>query len=207
MSERPTGAKAGTPARGSPGWWDERYAETDLMWSAGPNLFVVEELEPAAPGTALDLACGEGRNAVWLAERGWQVTGVDFSAVALDRARAIAARRHVTVTWVKADALSWQPDQTYDLVLLAYLQLREPERQQALTIAATTTAPGGSVLVIAHDLRNLTDGTGGPQYPELLWTPDEVARPGFTVARAQTAARPVGEATAWDTVVRLVRDR
>ncbi|HLU32183.1 MAG TPA: class I SAM-dependent methyltransferase, partial [Acidimicrobiia bacterium] len=73
--------------------WDERYREAPLSWPAEPNEFVEEELAGLEPGTAVDLACGEGRNAVWLAERGWQVTGVDFSSVAIDRARRMTAER------------------------------------------------------------------------------------------------------------------
>jgi len=195
------------PPRGSPAWWDERYAGAELLWSAGPNLFAVEEAEPLPPGSALDLACGEGRNTVWLAECGWDATGVDFSPVALDRARAAADRRGVDVRFVEADVFAWRPERAYDLVLLAYLQVSRPLRRQALTLGAAATAPGGSLLVVAHDVRNLVDGTGGPQYRELLWTPDEVTRPGFTAARAGTSARPVDDATAWDTVVRLVRNR
>ncbi len=77
--------------------WDERYASHELLWHAEPNRFVVEEVGDLAPGTALDLACGEGRNAVWLAEQGWRATGVDFSAVALAKGRRMAEQRGVTV--------------------------------------------------------------------------------------------------------------
>lgn len=200
------------PARGSPGWWDHRYAEATMLWSVEPNRFVVEEAGGLVPGRALDLACGEGRNAIWLARSGWQVMAVDFSAVAVDRARDLAEDAGAHVQWVQADALTWPgadrtPPPAYDLVLLAYLQVSPEQRRAALDRAAAATVPTGSLLVVAHDLRNLTDGTGGPQDPTLLWTPGEVARPGFTAVRAETSARPVESATAWDTVVRLVRDR
>lgn len=196
---------------GSAGWWDERYAGAELMWSLGPNRFVAAECDRLPAGRALDLACGEGRNAIWLAGRGWQVIAVDFSAAALDKARASAGRAGVQVTWVEADVLGWLPpvssqQPAYDLVVLAYLQLPHAERRGVLSGAAAVTAPGGSLLVVAHDLRNLDDGTGGPQDPALLWTVDEVVVPGFTTVRAEVAARPVDDATAWDTVVRLVRD-
>lgn len=196
-----------SPRRGTAGWWDDRYAEGKMLWSYEPNRFVVEEAAGLPPGRAVDLACGEGRNAIWLAGLGWQVTAVDFSAVALGTGRRLAAEARVDVDWVEADVLGWRPHWTYDLVLLAYLQLREPERRQALSTAEDATAPGGSLLVVAHDVRNLAEGTGGPQYPELLWTPGEVTRPGFTVARSGTATRSVdGGTSALDTVVRLVRD-
>lgn len=193
------------PARGSAGWWDQRYAEADMLWSVTPNVFVEREARNLPVGSALDLACGEGRNALWLAERGWRATGVDFSPVALDRARSIAAGRGVDVRWVEADVLAWRPEETYDLVLLAYLQIDPGSRTRALTNAARATRVGGSLLVVAHDLRNLTEGTGGPQDPNLLCTPEEVTCPGFAVERSGTEPRPVDGAVALDAVVRLVR--
>ena len=108
--------------------WDERYAGPELVWGAGPNCFVTEELAALEPGRALDLGTGEGRNAIWLAARGWQVTGVDFSAVGLARAAELARQRGVDVGWVKADLLSYQPSPAgYDLVLIAYIQLPADE--------------------------------------------------------------------------------
>ena len=90
--------------------WDARYgAAPELVWTAEPNRFVVEELAGLRPGRALDLAAGEGRNAVWLAERGWEVTAVDFSAVAATRGQQLARERGVDVTWVVADLLGYAP--------------------------------------------------------------------------------------------------
>ena len=83
--------------------WDERYRSSELIWGAGPNRFLVEEVAGLPAGRALDLACGEGRNAIWLAQRGWQVVAVDFSAVALDKARRLADQRGTSVEWVMAD--------------------------------------------------------------------------------------------------------
>src|SRR5436309_5039096 len=104
--------------------WDRRYSATGLLWTASPNRFVVAELTGLAPGRALDLGCGEGRNAIWLAEQGWQVSAVDFSAVGLDKARRLAGERGVTVDWVSADLRDYQPrPAAFDLVLLAYLHL------------------------------------------------------------------------------------
>ncbi len=90
--------------------WDELYAGTELVWTAEANRFVVEELAGLTAGPALDLGTGEGRNAIWLDERGWQVTAVDFSAVGLAKAAELAARRGVTgVRWVEADLREYQP--------------------------------------------------------------------------------------------------
>lgn len=155
--------------------WDARYSETDLVWSAGPNRFLVEEVEDMEPGRALDLACGEGRNAIWLASKGWIVRGVDFSAVALGKAMRIAADRKVEVEWVKADLDRYEPEAAaFDLVLLFYLQVPRPNLERVLRQAQQAVAPGGTLLVVGHDATNLTEGWGGPKDPAVLYTPDDV---------------------------------
>jgi SAM-dependent methyltransferase len=156
--------------------WDRRYAEQDLLWSAEPNNFLVEETRDLAPGRALDLAAGEGRNAIWLAEQGWEVTAVDFSPVALDRGRAIAARRGIEVRWVLDDVLAFEPGaETYDLVIVLYLQIPSNEQTAVLTKAARAVATGGTVLVVGHAVENLDGGTGGPQDAALLLRTDVTA--------------------------------
>jgi SAM-dependent methyltransferase len=188
-------------------FWDERYSVGELVWTADANRFVVEECSGLAPGSALDLGCGEGRNAVWLATRGWTVTGVDWSSVGLGKAEQLATAARVSGSWIHADVLTWEPAATYDLALLAYLQLPAAQRRAALDTAAAATAPGGSLLVVAHDLANLAHGVGGPQNPDVLWTVDEVHAPGFKAARREIAVRPTSTGNALDTVVRLVRDQ
>jgi SAM-dependent methyltransferase len=203
--------------------WDERYAASGLVWSAGPNQFVEQELAALSPGRALDLAAGEGRNALWLAERGWQVTAVDFSQVGLDKGRAVQARHpraaDLRVDWVCADVLAYEPGTArFDLALLAYLQLPAAQRREAVRRAFAALAVGGTLLLVAHDSTNLTEGTGGPQDPAVLYTAEEVLGDldgeRFDVLRAGRAARavPAGDEhrgepdrTAWDAVVRLVR--
>jgi len=192
--------------------WDQRYAGTELVWTAEPNRFVVAELEDLPPGRALDMAAGEGRNAVWLAARGWQVTAVDFSAVGLDKGRQLAQARGVTVDWVQADVLDYQPEAAaFQLVLVAYLQLREAELDGVLRRAATALAPGGVLLVVGHDVTNLTEGIGGPPDPAVLYTPESITRSlsGLTVLRAERVRRPVaaagGDREAVDTLVRATR--
>ena len=190
--------------------WDNRYAGRELMWTAEPNRFVVAELQDLAPGRALDVGAGEGRNGVWLARRGWQVTAVDFSAVGLDKGRRLAKDRGVAVDWVLADVRHYQPEPGYfQLVLIAYLQLREAELDGVLRRAATALAPGGVLLVVGHDVSNLTDGTGGPQDPAVLHTAGSITRSlgDLTVVRAERVRRPVAGSArdAVDTLVRAIR--
>ncbi|MFI9331392.1 class I SAM-dependent methyltransferase [Kitasatospora sp. NPDC052868] len=205
--------------------WDDRYAASALVWGAEPNLWVVRELaglrgaaEPAgrseegpgegpARGRALDLAAGEGRNSIWLARQGWQVTGLDFSAVALDRAarlaEALPAAIAARLTWRQADARTFDaPAGGYDLIVVAYLQVPAEDRRTALRRAAAALAPGGTLLVVGHDSTNLTEGVGGPQDPRVLFTPEDVladlADTGLHTVRAERVRRPVGAEAAHD---------
>jgi len=192
--------------------WDKRYAGKELVWTAEPNRLVAAEVGGLAPGRALDFACGEGRNAVWLAQRGWRVTGLDFSEVALEKARGLADRRGVEVEWVAADVLDHEPgEHAFDLVLLCYLQLYAHELARAVRSAATAVAPGGTLVVLGHDSTNLTDGHGGPKDPAVLFTPGDVLASigDLVVERAETVRRTVslddGEAVAIDAFVRARR--
>jgi SAM-dependent methyltransferase len=195
--------------------WDERYAASDLVWSREPNQFVAAELADLPPGSAVDLAAGEGRNAIWLAARGWSATAVDFSQVALDKGARLAD--DLDVTWVCADATTWTPDEPVDLVVVAYLQVPAPDRRRAVRNAVAMLRPGGTFLLVAHDSTNLTEGTGGPQDPAVLMSADDVvgdlAGLDVDVLRAERVAREVtaddghgGEErrTAWDCLVRVV---
>jgi len=174
--------------------WNRRYSETDLVWSAEPNLFLVEEIGRLPPGRALDLGAGEGRNAIWLAGLGWRVTAVDFSEVALEKARRIAATRGVEAAWVRADLVEYRPEPAaFDLVLVLYLHLPWPEMAIVLDRARAAVAPGGAFLLIGNDRSNLEQGHGGPQGAELLYTADEVAGllGGLEVEEAGTRRRLV----------------
>ena len=195
--------------------WDERYSGDEFEWSMHPNQFVAAELTGVPPGRALDLAAGEGRNSVWLAEQGWSVTAVDFSRAALEQARKLSAARGVDdgqVDWVVADLSHYQPARdAFELVLVAYLQVEAPLRAKVLDGAATALASGGTLLVIGHDLTNLTEGAGGPTSPDVLYTPESIAAElaGLSVVRAgrvrRTVARDGATATAIDTLVRAER--
>lgn len=192
--------------------WDRRYADHPWPWSREPNVFLVGEVGAMAPGRALDLACGEGRNAIWLAERGWQVTGVDFSQVAIDRARELAGERGVEADFRRVDLLSWEPDPAaFDLVVAFYMQLFAPERARVLAAGVRALAPGGTLLVVAHDLDNLEHGWGGPPMPEVLYTVAAVVAEvaPLEIVRAEQVTRAVetdeGVRHAIDTLVRATR--
>ncbi|KZM69682.1 class I SAM-dependent methyltransferase [Nocardia terpenica] len=179
--------------------WDARYAHSELVWGAPPNATVVEHvyglerrivLQPDVPGgdvpplpRALDLACGEGRNALWLATHGWQVRAVDFAQVGIDKGRTIASRLSRSVRsridWHCADLTD--PDTAgitgpFELVLMVFLHLLAPQRGALLARVAEQLSPGGVLLVLGHDTTNITDGYGGPQDPTVLFTPDDIVR-------------------------------
>jgi SAM-dependent methyltransferase len=176
--------------------WDARYAQVDLLWSARPNRFLVAEVSGLEPGRALDLACGEGRNAIWLSERGWSVTGVDYSRVAIEKARAHAARKRRSVDFVCADLVGYEPDAgCYDLVLVLYLHVPMEDRRLILSRAATALGPGGTFLLVGHDLTNRTAGVGGPSDPSLLYTPADIASElvGLEIEKAERVLRDVAD--------------
>ncbi|MBM6405339.1 class I SAM-dependent methyltransferase [Phycicoccus sp. CSK15P-2] len=162
--------------------WDARYSGAEPVWSSTPNVFVAELAGALPPGRALDVAAGEGRNAVWLAERGWDVTMTDFSAVGVERARTVArGRLGEGAEGFRAfvgDALESAPAPVdgggYDLVVLAYLQLPEQRWRTALARAVDAAVPGGTVVVVCHAERNLTEGVGGPQDAAVLHDPEAV---------------------------------
>jgi SAM-dependent methyltransferase len=189
--------------------WNRKYDEGGMLFGVEPNRFLVAEAEGLAPGRALDLACGAGRNAVWLAEQGWTVLGADFSDVALDNARRLAAERGVEVEWAQADVREWAPPaRAFDLVVVLYLHIPAAERGPAHARAAEAVAPGGTLLVVGHHLENLEGGYGGPQDPRVLFTPDEVAADldGLEMVKAERVLRPVkGERDAIDAFVRAWR--
>jgi len=189
--------------------WDERYAGSALVWTAEPSRFLVSEVETMPPGRALDLACGEGRNAIWLAQQGWDVTGVDFSTTGIEKAQRLAREHGVEVDWRVADATAWQPPATtFNLVIIFYLHLPAGQMDAVLDRAQAAVAPGGTLLVVGHALRNLSDGAGGPRDADLLYGPDDVANrlTGLVLERAQEVERPVeGGGLALDVLVRARR--
>jgi len=196
--------------------WNERYAGSDPVWSLTPNVFVERELLSLPPGTALDLAAGEGRNAIWLAKLGWRVTAVDFAEAGLARGRELADG--LPIDWVCADATNYAAPAPFGLVLVAYLQLIPAQRRAAVQAAWHSLELGGTLLWLAHDSTNLSDGTGGPSDPEVLMTAEDILDDldslgaAYAVIRAGRVARTVQDGhereeprTAWDCLVRVVR--
>jgi len=185
--------------------WDERYAASELVWSAEPNGLVVALTQDLVPGSAIDVAAGEGRNALWLAERGWSVTAVDFSSVAVDRGRELLGGR--SVDWQVADATSYVPDREFDLVLICYLQLPRSVMRPLLRGAASWVAPDGHLVVVGHAVRNLTDGVGGPPHADNLQDEELYAEAahGLVVDRLEEVERPTAMGIAIDVVLRALR--
>ncbi|MEZ5551636.1 MAG: class I SAM-dependent methyltransferase [Pseudomonadales bacterium] len=174
--------------------WNARYATKELIWSAGPNTLFAETVKSLTPGHAIDAACGEGRNALWLAEQGWSVTAIDFSDVAIDKGRQIAARRALNIEWVTADLTELSlPRDSCDLLAILYLHTAPDERQIWLPNLISTVRSGGSFVYIGHDPSNIEHGVGGPQDAALLPGVDALcaALPGFRIQRAEVVSRTV----------------
>lgn len=205
--------------RSSAEYWDDRYRSVDRVWSGQPNCRLVAEVAGMAPGRALDVGCGEGADAFWLAGQGWSVTAVDISSVGLDRARRFAAEHGDEVagriTWVQADLLDWSPEPgTYDLISAQFMHLPAPERDDLHRRLAAGVAPGGILLLVGHHPSDLATGLRRPQGGDRLFTAEHVVGllgPGWTIltqaAQPRPATRPDGRAvTIHDTVVTARRD-
>ncbi|CAM3127053.1 class I SAM-dependent methyltransferase [Prescottella defluvii] len=160
-------------------FWNERYRSSDRVWSGNPNGGLVQEVSNLDPGTALDVGCGEGADAIWLAGRGWQVTALDLSVVAVERAAEHAAgagddiaRR---ITWQQADLLEWDPGtDRYDLVTSQYVHLPTGPREALYDRLADFVAPGGTLLIVGHHPSDLHSGVQRPPHAELYFTPEDV---------------------------------
>lgn len=155
--------------------WDDRYRESDRIWSGNPNTVLVREVEGLKPGRALDLGCGEGADAVWLARWGWRVTATDISRVALERAAVHAAEAGVTdrVDWQWHDLGATFPEGEYDLVSAQFLHsMGDLPREEILRRAARAVAPGGVLLIVGH--AGFPHWEQNPDPSVRFPTPDEV---------------------------------
>lgn len=147
--------------------WDERYSAPQRVWSGNPNPWLVEVAADMEPGTALDVGCGEGADAIWLAERGWDVTGIDFSAAGLAHAAEQAEQAGVPVHWVRTDLTEWAPEERFDLVSVQFFHA-EPAVRRAVHRAAWA-ATGGTLLLVGHD-----DSHPGPPPAEVRYPVAEI---------------------------------
>jgi hypothetical protein len=187
--------------------WDERYRaaadSASSVWSLEPNVWIAETVGSFTPGTAVDLAAGEGRNALWLASRGWRVSAVDFSSVGLATGASRAAQLGLEVEWVTADATQWVAKEPVDLVVLAYLQLAVEATTLAIHNARDSLAAGGILALIGHDVDNIERGVGGPQNPAVLYTVDGVraAAAGLDIIECGQFERETPAGIAIDTVL------
>lgn len=151
--------------------WNARYAGTERLFSSVPNQLLVELTKGLAPGSAVDLGAGEGRNSLWLASQGWDVTAVDLSDVALERLSSYAEQGNLSVTTKVSDIESYLGQgYQFDLVVMAYIHVMPEDRKRMLEAASEAVAPGGHLFVVGHHLDSL--GKGGPSQPERLYTED-----------------------------------
>jgi SAM-dependent methyltransferase len=160
-------------------FWDARY-RAGTNWSGQPNPLLVEHAAALAPGTALDAGSGEGADAIWLASRGWRVTGADVSTVALRRAAesAVQAGTEIAdrITWLQADFLSWDPaPQQFDLVSAQFLHLPRPSLESLYRRLAAAVRPGGTLLVVSHHPSDLDTSMPRPRDRTLFVTEEEIA--------------------------------
>ncbi|MBM9466028.1 class I SAM-dependent methyltransferase [Nakamurella leprariae] len=199
-------------------YWDARYGAAGRLWSGRPNVRVVEHISALSPGSALDVGAGEGGDALWLAARGWRVTGLDISAVALLRAAEQAAAQGLpNIDWQCRDVLGWTPPAAaFDLVSVQYLHLSEPAQRDLHRLLTRAVRVGGRLLVVGHHPDEVPAArrfdparwypTAEQMAESLPCTTDGQWRVEVADAPAQTVADPHGTAlTIRDAVLLAIR--
>ncbi|MGW5076015.1 class I SAM-dependent methyltransferase [Rhodococcus sp. NPDC004095] len=178
--------------------WDERYRDRPDPWGSEPAETIRQRLAGAAPGRAVDLACGDGRHARWLDRHGWTVTAVDHSAVAIEQARDKDTDGRID--WQVGDVTDWAPAGPVDLVLLSFLHLPIALLRELIAAAAGWLAPGGRLVYLGHSAENYHRGVGGPPDPAILPGIADLAAAaeGLRVHALEHVLRPQGDGTAVD---------
>lgn len=178
--------------------WDERYASAEHPWGSAPPGALMSRYAALRPGRAVDLACGDGRNARYLAASGWEVEAVDFSPVAIELASS--ADDSESISYTVGDAREWQPERPADLVVISFLHLPLDELIRVITTAGTWLRPGGHLLYLGHASENFVYGVGGPADPALLPGSADLARAsqGMRVVELTHLLRPQGDRQAID---------
>jgi SAM-dependent methyltransferase len=179
--------------------YDQRYRSHAQLWSGNPNPHLVSEVSDLTPGSALDVGCGEGADAIWLAEHGWRVTAVDFSMVALERAAARAAELGADVSgrieWLRQDLTKWTPTEaSYDLVSAQFFQLPKMQREVVFPSLAAAVAPGGTLLIVGHHPSDLQVPNLRAPMAELYFTAEEIAA-------------AILDSRHWETLLNVARER
>ncbi|RLV56247.1 methyltransferase domain-containing protein [Aeromicrobium phragmitis] len=189
-------------------FWETRYAESGPVWSGRVNPTMADVVAELTPGEALELGCGEGGDAVWLAEQGWQVTAVDISPTAVARGAQGAQQRGVAdrITWIAHDLASWQPEGAFDLVTASFFHSTvELPRTEILQRAAAQIRPGGHLLVVSHVFENDDD------IPPWAWrrepAADDHAKEPTLLTPAEEIAELALHPAHWAIVVEEIRRR